>query len=180
MSDAQRMEWRHVDKSGWARGEWDDEPDKRQWTDDATGLPCLAVRHPEFGHWCGYVGVHAGHPAHGLQGYYYGNGHDGEEPLTRVMQAVNDLSVHGGVTFAGPCQEGDRERGVCHVPTPGEPDDVWWFGFDCTHAWDLSPGLKATLQRIGAPGIPGDTYKTLDYVSAEVAKLARQIKGMAG
>lgn len=53
----ERIEYRGVvDKSGWARGVWDSEPDKIQWQDAETGLPCLIVRGP-VGALCGYVGV---------------------------------------------------------------------------------------------------------------------------
>jgi hypothetical protein len=59
-------EYRTIDKTLWPRGEWDDEPDKMQWQDEATGLPCLIVRGP-VGALCGYVGVPEGHPCFGLQ-----------------------------------------------------------------------------------------------------------------
>ena len=42
-------EYRFVDKSDWDRGPWDDEPDKVQWQDVATGLPCIAVRNDTLG-----------------------------------------------------------------------------------------------------------------------------------
>lgn len=35
------------------------------------------------------------------------------------------LAVHGGLTYSDRCHDD-----ICHVPAPGEPDDVWWFGFD--------------------------------------------------
>jgi hypothetical protein len=41
-----------VDKSWWPRGPWDDEPDKVQWPDEATGLPCMVKRGP-VGSFCG-------------------------------------------------------------------------------------------------------------------------------
>lgn len=85
-------EWRTIDKVTWGRGPWDDEPDKKQWLDEATGLPCLAVRASALGHWCGYVGVPVGHPAYG-KGY-----------------ADLDVTVHGGLTFADRCVRHDREH----------------------------------------------------------------------
>ena len=144
----------------WPAGPWDGEPDKMQWPDAATGLPCLAVRHPRSGHWCGYVGIAEGHPWHGM-GY-------------------NDVdaSVHGGLTYADKCQPSAVEsRSVCHIPAPGEPDHVWWFGFDCAHARDYSPfDSRYALER----GYPftlchGETYKTLEYVKRECAVLAEQL-----
>jgi hypothetical protein len=55
-------EYRFIDKSEWDRGPWDNEPDKVQWQDAATGLPCIARRSEAMGSWCGYVGVAEGHP----------------------------------------------------------------------------------------------------------------------
>lgn len=148
-----------VDKSSWARGPWDFEPDKVQWQDPATGLPCLIVRGPS-GALCGYVGVSAGHPL-------FGKAYDETE-----------LSAHGGLTFSNMCQEGMSEAsGICHKPAAGEPDHVYWFGFDCAHAGDLTPGTDAALARFGSRfHIPGNTYKSLEYVQAQCLDLARQLK----
>lgn len=35
-----------TDKSSWARGPWDEEPDKAQWVDESTGLALLFAVHP--------------------------------------------------------------------------------------------------------------------------------------
>lgn len=51
-------------KLAWGDGAWVDEPDKAQWQDETTGLPCLLVRNPG-GALCGYVGVYPTHPYHG-------------------------------------------------------------------------------------------------------------------
>ena len=151
------------DRSKWPPGEWDHEPDKVQWTDAATGLACLAKRQPNRGHWCGYVGVPPSHPWHG--------------------KSYNDLpdygpNVHGGLTFSDDCQEGPPAETICHVPAPGEPEHLWWFGFDCAHAWDQSPDDHVRA-------LSGDpiwalnydsTYRSLWYVRSECARLAKQIK----
>lgn len=76
------LEYRTVDKSNWGNGPWQNEPDKCQWRDEATGLPCLIVRGPS-GALCGYVGVSEGHPA-------FGKDYDSVA-----------ADVHGGLTFAG-------------------------------------------------------------------------------
>lgn len=55
-----------VDRTGWPRGEWDDEPDFEAWTDERTGLYCAAIRNLRLGHWCGYVAVAGQHPLHGV------------------------------------------------------------------------------------------------------------------
>lgn len=153
-------EYRTVDKSEWPRGVWDAEPDKMQWPDPATGLPCLVVRGPS-GALCGYVGVPAGHPL-------FGKDNDGD--------ACDYIRVHGGLTFSGPCADaGDEARHICHVPGPGEPDHVWWLGFDCAHCDDLSPArFDSRWARLSE-----ETYKNIAYVRAEVARLAAQLKAAA-
>jgi hypothetical protein len=167
------IEYRTIDKSSWpSRGAWDAEPDKKQWRDAATGLPCLAVRHPSSGHWCGYVGVSKAHPAHGAN---YDTTHyadeDGPDTRTPAHLALNDVAVHGGLTFASACRHGDDpSRGVCHIPAAGEPDDVWWFGFDCAHCDDLSPG-----QKLYGDFPSDDVYRDLAYVEGQCADLARQL-----
>jgi hypothetical protein len=150
--------WTNIDKSKWGRGEWQDEPDKVQWVDEATGLTCLAVRTTHGGHWCGYVGVPEDHPFHG-KGY----------------DAV-DADVHGGLTFADKCRPSDKGEGfgICHVAGPGEPE-VWWLGFDCAHSGDLSPRHASVLGEVGAFRDGHESYKPLGYVRDECASLAAQL-----
>ena len=148
-----------VDKTGWGDGPWNDEPDKAQWIDEATGLDCMARRGP-LGNWCGYVGVPPGHP-------YHGRDYDDL-----------DIDVHGGLTYGDRCEKDAPEaEGICHVPDPGRPADVWWLGFDCGHFTDFMPGLRATELRIGLPAkrFADTTYKPLGYVRAECASLAAQL-----
>lgn len=144
-------EYRTVDKSSWKRGPWDNEPDKAQWPDPTTSLPCLIVRGPS-GALCGYVGVDESHP------------------LYKVDYDNVDVEVHGGLTFASLCADTDDEsKHICHVPGPGEPDHVWWLGFDCAHAWDLRPGYERRW-RMG-----DEVYRDFEYVKAEVTSLASQL-----
>lgn len=152
------IEYHTKDKSKWGDGPWQAEPDKRQWQDPATGLPCLIVRN--HGAWCGYVGVPPTHPA-------YGNGYDD----------VGDLDVHGGLTFAGPCSPGPEDRTICHKPALGEDDDVWWLGFDCNHAFDLDPERRAHNPHW--PSFPEDVYRDIKYVTNEVTSLAAQLANAA-
>ena len=140
-----------IDKSAWPRGPWDDECDRDSWTDEATGLPCIIKRHPRSGHWCGYVGLPAGHPWRDLPLATDGGGPE----------------VHWGVTYQGDC-DGDPINGVCHVAEPGHPDDVQWIGFDCAHSGDLSPGYAKQFQDWD------DEYRREGYVRAECASMARQ------
>ena len=156
------------DKAAWGQGAWVDEPDKAQWTDQATGLPCLAKRN-RSGAWCGYVGIPAGHPLHGLD-------HDDDR--------LEGVEVHGGLTYADGCQEDDRpiEERICHIPGPGEPDNVWWFGFDCGHSMDLSPALEARTRQLGLsmpeysmPEWMQSHYRTFGYVRDECTTLAKAL-----
>lgn len=143
--------WTYLNKESWGRGQWQNEPDKMQWTDEATGLPCLIVRTPHTGALCGYVGVDESHPLFG-------------EPHGKV-----NLDAHGGLTLTTFCQEGN-EHGICHIPAEGEPDRVWWFGFDCAHAWDLCPAYRA--HGFSDYGV----YRDWAYVEHECRQLAAQIK----
>lgn len=143
-------------------GEWHTEPDKVQWVDQETDLDCLAVR-SRTGAWCGYVGVTKDHP-------YF----------SKPYQEIDDhIDVHGGLTFSNSCDEEAPEGyGVCHIPEPGRPGDVWWFGFDTNHCFDLAP----RMWRLAAPEYrhleypEHDTYRTLRYVQGQVAGLAQQLK----
>ena len=145
------QEWRYIDKSAWPDGPWQEEPDKLQWTDAATGMPCLIVRVHHSGHLCGYVGVTKTHPLHG-RNYDWQTFHP---------------KIHGGLTFADKCS--GKEHGICHIVEAGEDDDVWWFGFDCAHLGDYCPSQDWRRS-------DGDSYCTVTYVQAECASLARQLK----
>lgn len=153
----ERIEYRDIiDRNRFEEsGPWDDEPDKIQWQ-DATGYPCLIVRNGG-GALCGYVGVSEGHPMFG-----------------KDYEAAEDLAVHGGITFAGPCQEDDKEHGICHIPAPGEPDHVWWLGFDCAHGGDITPSSIIPSLRLSGREI----YRDVSYVTAECTTLAVQLKAM--
>jgi hypothetical protein len=109
------IEYNTVDKSGWGSGPWQDEPDKKQWLDLETRLPCLAVRGPG-GHWCGYVGVTESHPLHGKD---YNDcvvpelheSHEGDENDWHYSCTPGGmLDCHGGVTFANECSKMNEER----------------------------------------------------------------------
>lgn len=144
---------RIVDRYGWSAGPWSDEPDR--WEGEHEGFPLLALRN-QMGAWCGYAAMPLGHPWHGKDAF-------------RDV----DVDVHGGLTYGDKCS-----GNICHVPKPGEPDDVWWLGFDCNHSGDVSPGMEA---------MEGEhwwlrarehfaSYKSLDYVQRECQRLAEQAK----
>lgn len=134
-----------MDKTEFGPGPWQDEPDRVEF--EHAGLPCLMKRSTS-GVWCGYAAVPPGHPLHG-RGY-----------------GVPDVNVHGGLTYASACQ-GE----ICHVPKPGEPDDVWWYGFDCAHAGDLLPAYGRDYPRLSEFG----TYRNQRWVEAETKYLAEQL-----
>lgn len=143
---------------------WETEEDRYEWRDERTGLPCLIVRNPE-GALCGYVAVPPGHPWHGVAYSDCMSTPRCAEPWCEHLPQER-LRVHGGLTYSGRC-----EGYICHVPAPGAPDDVWWFGFDCAHAGDLVPRLSEIY--------PGERwhceYRDVTYVRAEVALLAEQL-----
>ena len=146
------------------------------WVDSPTNLDCMIHRN-RIGALCGYVGVGPDHP-------WYGKHYD-----------AIDVDVHGGLTYANACQEEVTEDdGICHVPEPGRPHDVWWLGFDCAHGQDFMPKMRADKldladkfeaegkleeaelfrKEIPSYGIWTPTYKTIGYVKAEVESLAMQ------
>jgi hypothetical protein len=131
-------------RSQWAVGPWSNEPDRVEWIDSATNLPCLIVRNRELGHLCGYVGVPSSHPCFG-----------------RDYDEV-DCEVHGGLTYANECS-GE----ICHKAN----QEVWWFGFDCAHLFDLSPWMKGRNEHS-----PHDVYRDIPYVRSECEKLAAELK----
>jgi len=146
-----------INKSKWGPGPWQDEPDRLEWKTEA-GFPALIIRQRRYGNLCGYVAVPPGHPWHG------------KDP--------HEAEVHGGITHTGECS-----GGICHTLAPGEPDNVWWLGFDCAHAWDFQPGAHAAdaelfkdrpdLIRPEGPR-RGESYRGIAYVKRNCESLARQ------
>lgn len=230
------LEYRTLDKSEWGAGPWHSEPDKMQWRDEATGLPCLMVRN-HGGAWCGYVGVAKGHPFYEVE--YSGVAKLPKETLAKMLAArgVSDLyaddlekgevrvesilDAHGGITFADACgdhsrasweswrkrkaqyeaeakkyPQGDAARflrewgdcfddygkwisrtesvGICHVPEEGEPQRVWWFGFDCSHSGDITPSYDFSRRCAFGDAV----YRDVEYVREQVAALAAQLKSV--
>lgn len=152
-------------KSLWGPGPWRHEPDRVEWQTD-TDYPALALRSSVTGSWCGYIAVPPGHPWHGRE-------HD-----------ELDVEVHGGLTYSGGCV-GE----ICHVTVPGEPDDVWWLGFDCAHVLDHCPALHAMMRDVAlsAGALPAFVtqvakwpakYRTLEFVRRQVEELGDQARAV--
>jgi hypothetical protein len=159
-----RMRGQHMDKKEWGEGPWQDEPDKVEWRDPETELPCLIVRNG-LGALCGYVGIHRGHPwfAKGYSTCIEGCGPNRCENSAHATPE-SLIKVHGGLTYS------DFSSGeICHTALPGETK-VWWFGFDCAHAGDYVPGLALI------PSVPvGGIYRSIGCVEGEVTHLAEQL-----
>lgn len=155
----QTREYHTVDKGQFGPGPWDNEPDKIQWQDKTTGLPCLLKRNPEIGILCGYVDVPPQHPLYGCT-------------YDDISDAVHE-AAHGGLTFSGGCSHGDEATAICHVPAPGEPDDVWWLGFDCGHCADDTPGFSLSFRRT-----MGGVYRDRAYVEGVCARMAQVLQKM--
>lgn len=159
-----------MDKSEWGDGPWQKEPDRIEW--EHRGLPCLMLRNPMGGNWCGYVACAPGSK-------FFAKDYS----QCTLIPPCEDycehspssfLTVHGGLTYSGHCN-----GHICHVPKPGQPDNVWWLGFDCAHSGDYSPGFAARLKGIlkESPDFLRENcnYKDVAYVKKQVEKLALQI-----
>ena len=118
----------------------------------SSGLPCVIRRAKEMGHWCGYVGVPQNSKLNGKDYYYYS---ENELNISKLEEAINNITVHGGLTFAGKLKEGDL---------------MHYFGFDCSHLGDLNrlcfdyPDIK-----------PDAIYRDKSYVIKECKQLAEQL-----
>lgn len=164
-----------VNRAEWPPGPWDAEPEDKVEFRHA-GFACLLVR-GSAGAWCGYVGMPPGHRWHGAA---YDD--------VRVIDEEGEASypdVHGGLTYAAACQVNGH---ICHAPAPGEPDDIWWLGFDCNHSGDVAPrdeGFHLRFPehagvfepRLGRPTGWGGVhrYQTRDYARRETERLAEQL-----
>jgi hypothetical protein len=155
---------------------WLDEPDEKDW--EYKGFKC-ALRRNHCGSWCGYVGISKEHPLYGL-GY-----DDVSDVLVAMLEAMknkpvpkepsfsllisilggeihptpaNVIQVHGGITYAGDGKD------LFNNP------DIWFFGFDCSHAGDYAPNMPV-LSAI----VSGNIYRDIDYATAEAEKMADQL-----
>lgn len=167
-----------MDKSKWPIGPWTDEPDEE--TFEHEGMTCRIVR-ARSGHLCGYVQIPDGHPLHGIDHSAQVpeilkpaiervmNGPIGKRSPVSIFCASVDapsvellFDVHGGITFGGELR--------------GHPG-THWYGFDCAHCDDLSPGMYMSA---GMRELLGEAeYRDIEYVRSECRSLAEQIKALA-
>jgi hypothetical protein len=136
-----------MDKSEWGPGPWQSEPDRVQFEDPDTGLPCLIIR-SHLGALCGYVGIPESHPLFGVS-----------------YTDIENISVHGGLTFSD------------NIEQDVETEKLWWLGFHCAHIYDLIPYQAPTMRKhglhdFGHKGI----YRDINYVKYQIADLAKQLK----
>jgi hypothetical protein len=139
---------------------WEQEPDKLDFVDEVTGYKCLVLRQQRHKNLCGYVFLPKDH-------IFYG----------KVSEEVWDndelrhIKVHGGVNFAGYFDFTESD---------------YVIGFDCAHAFDIVPSIYELIPDIYSKFIIEDglevdfsknsTYKTVEYVTDECKKLAKQLK----
>lgn len=117
---------------------------------EAYGMPCIIKRHSA---WCGYVGVPKNSRLDGKGYSFYSQSENG---ISKLEEAINNIEVHGGLTFAGKRKEND---------------DTWYFGFDCGHCDDLTKYDLEVDYDLG-----NRQYRNKEYVIKETKKLALQIK----
>lgn len=148
------------------------EPSEASWVDETTGLPALILRN-HFEVYCGYVGVGREHPWHDTSW----DSCTLSEPCWGTLcshSPASVVNVHGGLDYAGVDPAGAplvvlvADAMVrASVANAGE---LWWFGFHCGHAFDLTPEhVRTGHSRLGA------RYRPLDYVREEVRVLAQQL-----
>lgn len=164
-----------LDKSKWADGPWQREPDLQAWKTKA-GYPALVVRHAMMGNLCGYVFVNKVHPWHGVA-YSSCAGEpvcDEDERWDCEHRPESKIEVHAGLTYSG-----DK---MAPLGATIDVAPLWGFGFDCGHAFDYQPGMAAivgdSLAKKLAQGIGGHAveYRDLAYVMEQCESLAAQLK----
>lgn len=128
------------------------------------GFPICILRNSSTLSLCGYVGVPPTHPFHSH--HYYD---------------LPSLTIHGGLTYS--------QSYLPHIPDV--KDGYWYFGFDCSHSFDLMPGLlfenlpPSVREHPTSHGMPDtyrlfgtertQTYRTFPYVYFECKQLADQL-----
>lgn len=164
---------------------------EKDWT-TAAGLRAVVVM-TSMGHHCGYVGVQKGHPLHGVN--YSAQtaalaAPSEDEPVGkrgplavlcaalapedggRMQSPEMVFDVHGSLTYSG---------GSETYPAPS--DGLWWFGYDCGHAWDRPSDEACEAKRARYPDMPlmwddcdaDRQFRDLPYCVNECESLARQI-----
>ncbi len=147
------------------RSDWQSVGDKYPWVMEPDELCFVshdylcAITRTRLGNLCGYVSIPVDH-------IYYGKHHNAIFP---------HVDIHGGLSYSG-----FNEFREIFYPEP--PNLLWWFGYDCAHAYDLVPGL-AHSQLMQSKGIKyprgigtEPTYKTIAFCKLQCTRMARQLK----
>lgn len=163
------------DRADLPPGPWLNEPDQNDWIDPDTGYRCLMRRGVGWC-WLGYVAVPESHPWYGVdysavdplyraKGTYLPRlwaalrGRPFDEPEVPWDRHIDGMmEVHGSLTYSGRFDD---------------TGDVWWFGFDCAHLNDLTPGYGRTVR------FRPEVYRDEGYVRGECESLARQLAEVA-
>jgi hypothetical protein len=131
---------------------------EREWVH--AGLQCAVTLTAYGAHRCGYVRVPPGHPLHGKLMHH---------------PELDGIMAHGCVNFAEiePCSHDDGTG--------------WWFGFDCSHAWDARFDPNADPAKMSdftrelmkiyslCPSLMEGHYWTEPEVAVECERLAEQL-----
>lgn len=172
-----------MDRNNWGDGPWTSEPDAIYWTDDETEMPCLIWR-GHLGQLNGYVGVDGDHP-------YFGLDYD-------QIDMIDCTGAHGGLTFAGSARRDlpfrvhpkHRVQKKWNKRWSVSALGLWWFGFDCAHGGDYTPGLMSINRLVESKmpehlrdlrkHLPLEIYRDVAYVRNEVAQLAAHLAPSPG
>ncbi len=138
---------------------------EKQWITDESYLATITIDHS--GNRCGYISILTDHPANGLN--YYTS----DVPLdditadiyliVPVMQAINNIEVHGGLTYSN------------------IRFNLWTFGFDCAHAWDYPDTVKAAklfgpqYKQYHSDILSDQIIRTKSFCVSECIKLSTQL-----
>lgn len=164
---------------------WLTEPPGALFT--AHELQCVVARGP-MRHWCGYVGIPASHPLHGVE-------FDALVPYPQVwLERRINIEEHGIFNFFEALCAKDEipdgfaplalvfsAHGGLNYSAPRDDDDpsLWFFGFSCDHTGDVIPGIVSMQEEFPELAFPRTqgTYRSIDYVKGECANLADQLTG---
>lgn len=116
---------------------------EKSWVTKA-GLPAVVIW-ANYSHRCGYVELTKDSIFYGMTNEY--------EVHVILQKSINDLDVHGGVTFFD----------IPYWLDPLPEDSNFFVGFDCAHSGDAT--------RYSTAGI----LRSLEYCMEECESLARQL-----
>jgi len=149
------------------------------------GFRAVVIMNEDNGCRCGYVGVSKDHPLYGAE---YSEPHPAlnvpsdntpvgkrssisifcasakEKSEWNTPELVFD--VHGGITYS---------RGEKNYPVES---DLWWFGYDCAHAWDLPSQEFIDKNPSWYDSLHDSFHRSLNYCENECESLSSQIKNL--